>query len=75
MSNVAPLAQEKEAGEGEEQWALSRFVPMLQDILEDLHVSKLSQDEFPYLIHPDKAGALPTNLVFDCSLPNSLLGR
>lgn len=69
-----PLAQEKEAGEGEEQWALSRFVPMLQDILEDLHASKLSHDEFPYLIHPDKAGALPANLVFDCSLSHFLPG-
>ena len=54
-ANVNP-EQEKEAGEGQNQWALSRFVPLIQDILEDMHASKLSQDEFPYLVHPDKAG-------------------
>eukprot|EP00891_Asterochloris_glomerata_P007891 jgi/Astpho2/7891/gw1.00118.18.1_t len=40
------------AGEDEQQWALSRFTPLLQDVLEDMAANRLSTDEFPYVRPP-----------------------
>ena len=44
--------QERGAGEDEQQWALSRFTPLLQDVLEDMAANRLSTDEFPYVRPP-----------------------
>ncbi|KAK9819584.1 hypothetical protein WJX72_000024 [[Myrmecia] bisecta] len=46
------VRKDRDADEDEAQWALSRFVPMLQEVLEDLAVSKLSNDEYPYVRPP-----------------------
>ena len=52
-ASVLPLRlQERGAGEDEQQWALSRFTPLLQDVLEDMAANRLSTDEFPYVRPP-----------------------
>ena len=47
--------QDRPAGENEQTWELSRFNPMLQEILEDLVSNNLSSDEYPY-VRPPSAG-------------------
>ena len=52
-ASILPLRlQERGAGEDEQQWALSRFTPLLQDVLEDMAANRLSTDEFPYVRPP-----------------------
>merc|ERR1719313_3017310 len=48
----------KSALEGEEQWQLSRFQPIVYDIFEDMLKGELSQDEYPYVIQPTGGGAV-----------------
>ena len=38
--------------EGDEQWSLSRFAPLMQEVLEDLAANKLNFDEYPYVQPP-----------------------
>lgn len=47
-----PVRKEHDAEEGEEQWQLSRFQPILYDICEDMLKGELSQDEYPYVSPP-----------------------
>ncbi len=49
--------QEREAGEDEEQYSLSRFVPLLQEVLEDAAADKLSADDYPFVSAPTPTGA------------------
>ena len=44
--------QDQDVDEGDEQWSLSRFAPLMQEVLEDLAVNKLSLDEYPYVQPP-----------------------
>ncbi len=57
MRAAALPDQEREAGEDEEQYALSRFVPLLQEVLEDHASAALSTDEYPYVSAPSPSGA------------------
>ena len=46
------IRKEHSALEGEEQWQLSRFQPIVYDIFEDMLKGELSQDEYPYVVQP-----------------------
>ena len=60
MSRMAFAMQDRDVDEGDEQWSLSRFAPLMQEVLEDLAVNKLSLDEYPYVQPPSNdAGLLP----------------
>ena len=52
------IRKEHSALEGEEQWQLSRFQPIVYDIFEDMLKGELSQDEYPYVIQPTGGGAV-----------------
>lgn len=70
-------AQDRDAEEGDEQWSLSRFAPLMQEVLEDLASNKLNMDEYPYVQPPtDDAGMLtcaPEALFLHCSVELSLM--
>ena len=51
--------QDRGADEDEEQWALSRFVPLVQELVEDLAAGTLSPDDFPPVRAPDGRHAGP----------------
>ncbi|KAG6548880.1 hypothetical protein Mapa_009643 [Marchantia paleacea] len=61
--NKRPLRKERNQEEG---WQLSRFYPVLQDLVEDLVKGELSKDEYPYVKEP--VGPLPTT---QAANPNS----
>ena len=44
--------QDRDAGEADAQWELSRFTPLMQEVLEDLAANKLNLDEYPYVQPP-----------------------
>ncbi len=44
--------QDRDVDEGDEQWSLSRFAPLMREVLEDLAVNKLNFDEYPYVQPP-----------------------
>eukprot|EP00884_Botryococcus_braunii_P006265 jgi/Botrbrau1/1563/Bobra.0107s0050.1 len=46
------VRKDREPGEGEQEYELSRFVPLLQEILEDLAENKLGTDEYPFVRPP-----------------------
>ena len=50
------LLQDRDAEEGDEQWSLSRFAPLMQEVLEDLATNKLNFDEYPYVQPPTETG-------------------
>ena len=50
--------QERAAGENEQQWNLSRFVPLMQEVVEDLAAGKLSADEYPFVRPPNLANGV-----------------
>lgn len=50
------IRKDREADEDDQQFALSRFVPMLQELVEDVVAGKLSQDEYPYVQTPSSPG-------------------
>lgn len=52
------VRKDREQGEDEEQFALSRFVPMMAEVLEDAAAGKLSPDEYPYVRSPSSPSAL-----------------
>lgn len=43
-------------GEDEQEYALSRFVPLLQEVLEDAASGQLSTDEYPWVQPPSSSG-------------------
>lgn len=46
------VRKDRDVDEGDDQWALSRFAPLMQEVLEDLAVNKLNLDEYPYVQPP-----------------------
>ena len=64
MAHASCPDQEREAGEDEEQYALSRFVPLLQEVLEDHASSALSTDDYPYVSAPPLASGAPPDCLF-----------
>eukprot|EP00879_Flechtneria_rotunda_P003010 GHRR01003228.1.p1 GENE.GHRR01003228.1~~GHRR01003228.1.p1 ORF type:complete len:663 (+),score=201.56 GHRR01003228.1:278-2266(+) len=51
----------KREGRGEEQYTLSRFDPMLLDVVEDAIGNKLSQEEYPYVRAPEETDDFSSN--------------
>lgn len=49
--------QDRGADEDEEQWALSRFVPVVQELVEDLAAGTLSPDDYPPVRAPNGRAA------------------
>lgn len=50
------IAQDRDAGEDEKQFKLSRFQPVLQEVLEDLATNSLPEHEYPYVSAPVSNG-------------------
>ncbi len=50
--------QDRDPGEDDQQYALSRFVPLLQEVLEDMAANNLSSDDYPFVSAPTPTGAL-----------------
>lgn len=50
LQSKRPLRRTKE--QDEESWQLSRFYPLVQDIVEDMDKGVLSKEEYPYLKDP-----------------------
>ena len=48
--------QDRDAGEDEKQFKLSRFMPVLQEVLEDLATNALPEHEYPYVSAPTSNG-------------------
>lgn len=48
-------AVRKEKNQDEESWMLSRFYPVIQEVIEDLTKGTLSKDEYPYVKEPSAA--------------------
>lgn len=46
------VRKDRDMDEDEQQFALSRFVPLLTEVLEDAASGRLSQDEYPYVRAP-----------------------
>ena len=51
--------QEQAEGEDEEVFNVSRFRPVLQNVLKDVIRNSLSEQEVPYLVAPDSHGGVP----------------
>ncbi len=49
--------QDRDPGEDDQQYALSRFVPLLQEVLEDMAANSLSPDDYPFVSAPAPDGA------------------
>ena len=49
---LACMVQDRDGDEDDAQFNLSRFVPMLQEVVEDLSSNRLSTDEYPYVRPP-----------------------
>ena len=72
--------QDRDAGEGDAQWELSRFTPLMQEVLEDLAVNKLNFDEYPYVQPPTSDSGIawlsdiqPRPCIYICFNLNELL--
>lgn len=50
------MVQDRDAGEDEKQFKLSRFMPVLQEVLEDLATNSLPEHEYPYVSAPASNG-------------------
>lgn len=48
------VRKDREVEEAEAQYALTRFVPMLTEVVEDAALGRLSQDEYPYVQPPGR---------------------
>ncbi|KAK9906798.1 hypothetical protein WJX75_008240 [Coccomyxa subellipsoidea] len=46
------VRKDRDPGEDDQQFALSRFVPLLQEVLEDMAASNLSPDDYPFVSAP-----------------------
>ncbi|GAB4816148.1 hypothetical protein N2152v2_003194 [Parachlorella kessleri] len=57
------VRKDRDGDEDDQQFALSRFVPMLQEVLEDAAAGKLSNDEYPYVRTPSSpsGGSIPSS--------------
>ena len=70
-------AQDRDAGEDEKQFKLSRFMPVLQEVLEDLATNSLPEHEYPYVSAPASNGGVlrppPCAPSSEHMLPSSLL--
>ena len=60
MSRCVLAHQDRDAEEGDEQWSLSRFAPLMQEVLEDLVSNKLNMDEYPYVQPPTSDSGMLT---------------
>ncbi len=63
--------------EGDEQWSLSRFAPLMQEVLEDLAANKLNFDEYPYVQPPSNDSGTSSMLSSDsthCQSPEKFPG-
>lgn len=56
------IRKDREADESEQQYSLTRFTPMLQEILEDAVANKLSADEYPYVQPPTSPSSVPSSV-------------
>ncbi|PSC68723.1 SM Sec1-family [Micractinium conductrix] len=60
------VRKDREPDEDDSAFALTRFVPMLQEVLEDAAAGKLSTDEYPYVSTPaspsgSRPGSMPSS--------------
>jgi len=53
--------QDREGTVGEEQWELSRFTPLLVQVLEDCAAGRLSSEEYPHVRQPALSGPSGAN--------------
>ena len=51
--------QDRDVGEDDKQFKLSRFMPVLQEVLEDLANNSLPEHEYPYVSAPTSNGGAP----------------
>lgn len=61
------VRKDREPDEDDAEFALTRFVPMLQEVLEDAAAGKLSNDEYPFVSAPPS----PSSARAGTSLPSS----
>ncbi|CAK0753523.1 hypothetical protein CVIRNUC_002227 [Coccomyxa viridis] len=54
------VRKDRDAGEDEKQFKLSRFMPVLQEVLEDLATNALPEHEYPYVSAPTSNGGART---------------
>ncbi|URE31596.1 SNARE-interacting protein [Musa troglodytarum] len=54
-------AARKEKNDEEETWALSRFYPVIEELLEKLSKGELSKDEYPYINDPSATAPAASN--------------
>jgi syntaxin-binding protein 1 len=47
------LRKDREPNEDDQQYSLTRFVPLLAEVVEDAATGRLSQDEYPYVRPPN----------------------
>ena len=68
------LVQDRPPGEDEQTWELSRFTPMLQEVIEDLISGSLSSDEYPHVRPPHAAsnGRFNVQIAFRQRLESTL---
>ena len=63
-SKKRAIRKERNIGEDEEQWQLSRFQPHVLGLVEDVAKGTLSTDEYPYVLPPSSGAALPVDTAF-----------
>jgi len=71
------FVQDRDVDEGDEQWSLSRFAPLMQEVLEDLAANKLNFDEYPYVQPPSNDSGNSSMLYDDhpcCRSPGDFPG-
>ncbi|BDA46397.1 probable protein transport Sec1a [Coccomyxa sp. Obi] len=51
------VRKDRDPGEDDQQYALSRFVPLLQEVLEDMAANNLSADDYPFVSAPTPTAA------------------
>ncbi|CAL9089776.1 unnamed protein product [Musa acuminata var. zebrina] len=54
-------AARKEKNDEEETWALSRFYPVIEELIEKLSKGELSKDEYPYINNPSATAPAASN--------------
>lgn len=56
------VRKDREPDENDQEFALTRFIPMLQEVVEDAAAGKLSTDEYPYVSTPASPSGSRTSL-------------
>ncbi|KAL6778992.1 SEC1 [Auxenochlorella protothecoides x Auxenochlorella symbiontica] len=51
------IRKDREGSEDDQQYALSRFVPLLHELVEDAAANRLSTDEYPWVQPPSSPGS------------------